>query len=96
LNPALYRSTRAVARVQQNRAVSRVPFAGKLLSKLKAAVLGAQYHSHDYGMVGFVKELVDELGMADITHPQMGKGAPRASRFREMRLSPSHLFVVKA
>lgn len=96
LNPVLYRSTRAVSRVQQNKLIGRVPFAGKLISKLKAAVLGAQYHSHDYGMVGFVKELVDELGMADITHPQMGKGAPRKSKFREMRLSPSHLFVVKA
>ncbi|HEV7903527.1 MAG TPA: hypothetical protein VGO96_06765 [Pyrinomonadaceae bacterium] len=96
LNPVLYRSTRAVSRVQQNKLIGRVPFAGKFLSKLKAAVLGAQYHSHDYGMVGFVKELVDELGMADITHPQMGKGAPRKSKFREMRLSPSHLFVVKA
>lgn len=96
LNPLLYRSTRAVSRLQQNGVMSRVPLAGKLLSKMKAAVLGAQYHSHDYGMVGFVKELVDELGMADITHPQMGAGPHRASKFREMRLSPSHLFIVKA
>ena len=96
LNPVLYRSTRALSRVQQNPVVKRVPLAGKLLSKVKAAVLGAQYHSHDYGMVGFVKELVDELGMADITNEQMGKGTPRQSKFREMRLSPSHLFVVKA
>lgn len=96
LNPVLYRSTRAVARLQQHGVVNRVLFAGKLLSKVKAAVLGAQYHSHDYGMVGFVKELVDELGMADITHPQMGTGTPRESKFREMRLSHSHLFIVKA
>jgi hypothetical protein len=96
LNPVLYRSTRALSRLQQNRVVGRVPFAGKLLSKMKAAVVGAQYHSHDYGMVGFVKELVDELGMADITNPQMGTGPRRESKFREMRLSPSHLFIVKA
>lgn len=96
LNSALYRSTRAVARLQQNSIVGRVPLVGRLLSKTKAAVLGAQYHSHDYGMVGFVKELVDELGMADITHPRMGAGTPRKSKFREMRLSPSHLFIVKA
>jgi SAM-dependent methyltransferase len=96
LNPVLYRSTRAVSRLQQNVVVGRVPLAGRLLSKMKAALLGAQYHSHDYGMVGFVKELVDELGMADITHSQMGVGAPRKSKFSEMRLSPSHLFVIKA
>jgi len=96
LNPTLYRLTRAVARLRQNRMVGRLPLAGRLLSNVKAAVLGAQYHSHDYGMVGFVKELVDELGMADITHPQMGVGPQRESKFREMRLSPSHLFIVKA
>ncbi len=53
-------------------------------------------HAHDYGMVGFIKELVDELGMPDITHPEFGIAPPRASRFREIRLSPSHIFVVKA
>ena len=96
LNPALYRLTRAVARLRQNRVVGRLPLAGRLLSNVKAAVLDAQYHSHDYGMVGFVKELVDELGMADITHPQMGTGAPRESKFCEMRISVSHLFIIKA
>jgi len=39
---------------------------------------------------------VDELGVPDITHPQFGIGAPRPSRFREMKLSQSHLIVVKA
>ena len=47
-------------------------------------------------MVGFVKELVDELGMPDITHPEFGIAAPRPSRSREMKLSRSHLIVVKA
>ena len=97
LNPVLYRLTRIVARVQQNEVVRRVPLVGRILSSVKAAILGAQYHSHDYGMVGFVKELIDELGMSDITNPQMGAGAThRKSKFREMRLSPSHLFIIKA
>ena len=97
LNPLLYRLTRIVARVQQNKVVRRVPLIGRILSSVKAAILGAQYHSHDYGMVGFVKELIDELGMSDITNPQMGAGAAhRESKFREMRLSPSHLFIIKA
>ncbi|HLL71763.1 MAG TPA: hypothetical protein VK363_10045 [Pyrinomonadaceae bacterium] len=97
LNPLLYRLTRIVARVQQNEVVRRVPLVGRILSGVKATILGAQYHSHDYGMVGFVKELIDELGMSDITNPQMGAGgAHRESKFREMRLSPSHLFIIKA
>jgi SAM-dependent methyltransferase len=96
LNPALYRLTRVVARVQQHRLSKHVPLAGGVLARMKAALLKAQYHSHDYGMVGFIKELVDELGMADITHPQFGSAPPQQSKFRELRLSPSHLFVIKA
>jgi hypothetical protein len=96
-NPLLYRLTRIVARVQQNKVVRRVPLVGRILSDVKATILDAQYHSHDYGMVGFVKELIDELGMSDITNPQMGAGGVhRESKFREMRLSPSHLFIIKA
>ncbi len=96
LNPALYRLTRILSRLQQQRFVRRLPLAGWVLSRAKASVVGAQYHSHDYGMVGFVKELVDELGMADITDPRMGTGTDRKSKFREMRISTSHLFIVKS
>ena len=96
LNPALYRLNRAVSRVQQHPFTRNLPLAGRALSKLKSFVVGAQYHSHDYGMVGFVKELIDELGMADITDAEMGTGAHRKSKFREMRISPSHLFIVKS
>jgi SAM-dependent methyltransferase len=96
LSPTRYRLTRAVARLRQSAVIGRVPLAARLLSKVKAGVLRTQYHSHDYGMVGFVKELVDELGMADITHPRMGVAPQRESKFREMRLSHSHLFVVKS
>ncbi|MFN2597875.1 MAG: class I SAM-dependent methyltransferase, partial [Pyrinomonadaceae bacterium] len=95
-SPALYRLTRAVARLRENSVVGRVPLAASVLSKVKAGVLRAQFRSHDYGMVGFVKELIDELGAADITHPEFGSAPRRESKFREMRLSPSHLFVVKA
>ncbi|MDQ1613725.1 MAG: hypothetical protein QOG00_3656 [Pyrinomonadaceae bacterium] len=96
LNPALYRLTRIIARVQQHTFIGRLPLAGWLLSRVKALVVGAQYHSHDYGMVGFVKELIDELGAADITHPERGVGAHRTSKFRELRISPSHLFIIKS
>ncbi len=95
LSAPLYRLNRALARVQQH-SLGRLPFVAPLVSKLKRVVVGAQYHSHDYGMVGFVKELIDELGMADITDAQWGTGMPRKSKFREMRISPSHLFIVKS
>lgn len=95
-NHALYRLTRAVARLQKNRVIRRVPLAERIMSGVKAAVLRRQYHSHDFGMVGFVKELVDELGMGDITHPQFGSAPHKPSKFREMHLSPSHLFIIKS
>jgi hypothetical protein len=80
----------------QASAFGRLPLVGRLASASKRALQRGLYVTHDYGMVGFVKELVDELGMADITHPQFGIAPQRASRFREMRLSTSHLFITKA
>lgn len=95
-NPALYRLTRLVSRLQKNPLASRLPLAGSVLRRAKALTQKRQYHSHDFGMVGFVKELIDELGAGDITHEQYGIAPRRDSKFREMRLSASHLFIVKA
>jgi SAM-dependent methyltransferase len=95
-NYGLYRLTRMIARLRQSAIAERLPFAAAIISKLKAVVLSRQYNSHDYGMVGFVKELVDELSTPDITDPKFGNAPFRASRFRELRMSPSHLFIFKA
>jgi SAM-dependent methyltransferase len=51
---------------------------------------------HCHGMVGFVKELVDECGMADITHPERGLPPQRASRFQKVHVSGGLVLVVKA
>ncbi len=93
--PLRYRLSRAATRLH-NSSLGRLPLAGRLTRAAKRALQRGLYATHDYGMVGFVKELVDELGMADITHPEFGIPPQRQSRFREMRLSTSHLFVVKA
>ena len=85
-----------LAHLQRSALVGRLPLARRLASRLKRTIQRRQFHSHDFGMVGFVKELIDELGAADITHPTRGTPPQRRSRFRELRLSPSHLFVVKA
>ncbi len=94
--PALYLLNRALFRLQRNWITQRLPLAGRIISRTKANILRRQYHSHDFGMVGFIKELVDELGMGDITHPQFGVHPHRPSKFREMRLSPGQLFIVKS
>lgn len=95
LNPVRYRLSRVATRLY-NGPLGRLPLAGRIASAAKRTLQTGLYKSHDYGMVGFVKELVDELGAADITHPDFGLGPHRPSRFREMKLSTSHLIVVKA
>lgn len=92
----LYRLTRIIARAQQHGFLKRVPFASALMARGKAFVLGRQCYSHNYGLVGFIKELIDECGMGDITHPQCGVPPVRASKFREMRITHSQAFIVKA
>ena len=49
---------------------------------------------HSYGMVGFIKELVDEQGAASVT---MGRpiGESRASRFTQLVITPCIVFVSK-
>lgn len=51
--------------------------------------------SHDYGMVGFIKELIDECGMGDITHEKFGIPSHRESKIKLMQVSPGICFVVK-
>jgi hypothetical protein len=58
---------------------------------------GHRYVSgHHHGMVGFVKELVDECGAADVTHPKRGLPPARASRFQKFQVSPGLVLVVKS
>jgi hypothetical protein len=48
---------------------------------------------HSYGMVGFIKELVDEQGAASVA---MGrKGAFRLSKFENLVITPGIVFVTK-
>jgi SAM-dependent methyltransferase len=66
------------------------------LQLVKRVLNRRQFRSHDIGLVGFVKELVDECGMADITREDLGRPPYRPSKFKEMRISPGQVFVVKA
>jgi SAM-dependent methyltransferase len=94
-SPARHLLNRVFTRVHNGR-LGRLPLAGRLASAAKRALQQGVYKGHDYGMVGFVKELVDEMGMPDITHPDFGVAPPRPSRFRELRFTLGHLIVVKA
>jgi hypothetical protein len=52
--------------------------------------------SHDYGMVGFVKQLVDEAGAGDITHPEWGIKPYRPSIFSRMTILHGQVIIVKS
>lgn len=93
-SPLRHRLSRVARRLYNSR-LGRLPLVGRLPSVAKRALQLGLYNSHDYGLVGFVKELVDEIGMDDITHPDFGISPRRPSRFREMKLSHSHLIIVK-
>ncbi len=56
-----------------------------------------RFLSHCYGMVGFIKELIDELGMDMITNPERNGIVPqRYPKFKKMEITPGQVFIVKA
>jgi hypothetical protein len=87
----LYRVTRGIARLQRS-TLGRLPLVNRFLRWVKVLSMRPEYHSHSHGMVGFIKELVDELRVTD-----SALGLPSfQSKFREINLYQSHLFVTKA
>ena len=59
---------------------------------------GKRYNPRNHhlsGMVGFIKELVDECGIEDITHPAKGVPPERESQFEFMQIYGGQVFVKK-
>jgi hypothetical protein len=61
----------------------------------RAAEAGAP-GSHAHGMVGFVKELVDEQGFEDFSRRKAGARPQRRSKFESVTVYPAVVFVKKA
>lgn len=69
---------------------------GKVGRRISRSLAPRRLPSHDFGMVGFVKQLVDECGMTDITAPGRGGLLPaRPSIIEKMRISTGHVFIYK-
>lgn len=51
--------------------------------------------SHDFGMVGFIKSLIDECGMEDITNERFGIPPKRTSKIDRMQISLGIVFIFK-
>ena len=59
------------------------------------AHIDTNFSAHNHGMVGFIKELVDECGRGDITHPQRGVPPHRNSRIERLCIRPGQVFATK-
>jgi hypothetical protein len=56
-----------------------------------------RFRSHDYGLVGFVKQLMDEMGADAYTHASRGSKVPhRMPRFKSIEIFPGQVFISKA
>jgi len=51
---------------------------------------------HSYGMVGFIKQLIDEQGAHDVTRKMLNGKPKRGSKFEDMIIMPSLVFIKKA
>jgi SAM-dependent methyltransferase len=60
--------------------------------------IDSNFPVHNFGMVGFIKQLVDEIAWADVTAPNRGNSdlPPRVSAIHEMTIYNGHAFIVKA
>jgi len=73
--------------------IHRNPLWMKIMKKFKLKI---PMHSHNYGMVGFVKQLVDEQGAADATRKKSKGKSERKSKFSNIILTPGLVFIRKA
>jgi hypothetical protein len=76
---------------------SRLPILHRLVSRIPKRLrkrTKIPFPCHAYGMVGFVKELVDEQGAPNIAAGC--KAPPRRSKFKNLVITPGIVFVTKA
>ncbi|HEX7571715.1 MAG TPA: class I SAM-dependent methyltransferase [Bacteroidota bacterium] len=85
-----------VERVVARPSVVRRPALKRVVHAVMNRLVRMRFRSHMYGLVGFVKQLVDEAGMDDITHPAWGTPPARASKFSYIQVSHGQVFIAKA
>jgi len=66
-----------------------------LLQKLKRSTPKDPWPTHSYGMVGFVKELVDEMGARELTRGRHFGAPQRESKFAKVEVTQGQVIVTK-
>jgi SAM-dependent methyltransferase len=96
-NPVVGHPTQRMREGRISRLANIRPLGKWIANKRKASYRSEnRFPSHDYGMVGFIKELVDECGMADLTCPGLGISPHRLSKFHEMLVTPGLVIILKS
>lgn len=68
----------------------------RVARRLRRELTPKRIRSHDYGMVGLLKEIVDEVGMGDATAPGYGIVPSRPSLISSLEILHGQAFVHKA
>ncbi len=69
----------------------------RILSRFRiAGMLKIPMAGHNYGMVGFIKQLVDEQGASDASRHRMRNPSKRGSMFESMTIMPSIVVIKKS
>jgi hypothetical protein len=66
------------------------------LKGVRKLLMKTPWRCHSYGMVGFIKQLVDEQGANDVTRAQLKGESKRGSKFESTLITPSIVFIRKA
>jgi len=56
---------------------------------------GDYFYNHSFGMVGFIKQLVDEQGFADVSRQYLTGKVKRISKFESITITSSLVFIKK-
>lgn len=67
----------------------------KLLRTFRKTVIKKKFRSHNKGLVGFIKELVDEMGMDIITSSSGNPEISSHRKFERMEIFPGQIFIIK-
>jgi len=59
-------------------------------------LLKVPYQTHSYGLVGFVKQLIDEQGASNVTKARFTGTPVRQSKFTDMLITKNIVFIRKA
>ena len=92
---ALHRRVRRLAPVVSRR-LQRVPAVSdrvkRVYMRAEGSVVKQRFESHDYGMVGVIKQVIDSCGLGAVDHD----GSNGASKIRSIHIAPAQVFIHKA